>query len=112
MALKRLKKIISRQSLSLKAKQLRKQRKKIVFTNGCFDILHAGHVQYLEKAKNLGDILVVGLNSEQSVHRLKGKSRPINSQKDRAQVLAGLSSVDLVTIFKINIHISRFPVPV
>jgi len=73
--------------------------KKIVFTNGCFDILHAGHVKYLEEAKSYGDILVVGLNSDNSVKRLKGKNRPINSSQDRATVLAGLESVDFVVEF-------------
>ncbi len=72
----------------------------IVFTNGCFDIIHAGHVQYLEQAKQLGDILVVGLNSDESVKRLKGSSRPINSEGNRALVLAALQSVDYVIIFE------------
>ena len=73
--------------------------KKIVFTNGCFDLLHPGHVDYLERAKALGDILVVGLNSDSSVRRLKGNARPINTEMDRARVLAGLSCVDFVIIF-------------
>jgi len=72
---------------------------KVVFTNGCFDIIHAGHVLYLEEAKKCGDILILGLNSDSSVKRLKGNSRPINNQTDRAIVLAGLSSVDYVVIF-------------
>lgn len=71
----------------------------IVFTNGCFDIIHAGHVQYLQQAKQLGDVLVVGLNSDASVRRLKGNSRPINSEENRALVLAALQSVDYVIIF-------------
>ncbi len=74
-------------------------QKKIVFTNGCFDILHSGHVTYLEQAKSLGDILVVGLNSDTSVKKLKGESRPINSESDRAIVIAALASVDFVCIF-------------
>lgn len=73
--------------------------KKIVFTNGVFDILHVGHVSYLEKAKQLGDILVLGLNSDASVKKLKGESRPINNEIDRANVLLGLKSVDYVCIF-------------
>jgi rfaE bifunctional protein nucleotidyltransferase chain/domain len=73
--------------------------KKIVFTNGCFDILHKGHVAYLAEAKKLGDILIIGLNSDESVKRLKGSERPINSEKDRAFVLMGLKSVDYVEIF-------------
>lgn len=73
--------------------------KKIVFTNGCFDIIHSGHILYLEEAKGLGDVLVLGLNSDASVKRLKGDSRPVNNQLDRAIVLSGLSSVDFVIVF-------------
>jgi D-glycero-beta-D-manno-heptose 1-phosphate adenylyltransferase len=73
--------------------------KTIVFTNGCFDILHAGHVRYLAGAKQLGDILVVGLNGDASVRELKGEGRPLNSQEDRAEVLAALGAVDYVIIF-------------
>ena len=80
-------------------KKLKEKNKRIVFTNGCFDILHAGHAHYLSKAKSLGDALVIGLNSDSSVKRLKGKSRPIVPQKNRAIVLAALESVDLVVIF-------------
>ena len=80
-------------------KKLKQKNKKIVFTNGCFDILHAGHVSYLLKAKSLGDALVVGLNSDGSVKKLKGQSRPIIAQKDRAILLAALEAVDLVVIF-------------
>ena len=76
-----------------------KDKKKVVFTNGCFDILHAGHVKYLARARELGDLLVVGLNSDASVKRLKGEARPINSQDDRACVLSGLGFVDYVVIF-------------
>jgi len=78
---------------------LKSKRKKIVFTNGCFDILHVGHVTYLEKAKSLGGVLVVGLNSDRSVRTIKGCGRPMNKEKDRAKVLAALSFVDHVTIF-------------
>lgn len=74
--------------------------KKIVFTNGCFDIIHSGHCQYLSEAKKLGDILVVGLNSDSSVKKLKGEERPINSFFDRAAVLSSLKSVDYVCIFE------------
>ena len=74
--------------------------KKIVFTNGCFDILHAGHVSYLQKARELGDLLIVGLNSDESLRRLKGSSRPIITQDDRAAVLAALECVDFVIIFE------------
>ena len=75
-------------------------RQKIVFTNGCFDVLHFGHVHYLLEAKKLGDILVVGLNSDDSVRRLKGPSRPINGEKERAFVLAALSFVDYIVLFE------------
>ena len=74
--------------------------KTVVFTNGCFDILHAGHVRYLNEAKKLGDVLIIGLNSDASVKRLKGMQRPIHSETDRAFVLLGLKSVDAVTIFE------------
>jgi len=83
----------------VKIEQWRKEGKKIVFTNGCFDIIHAGHVDYLEKAKKLGDVLVVGLNSDESVRRLKGKERPVNIQEHRKRVLEALKPVDLVVIF-------------
>jgi len=79
--------------------ELKNKGKKIIFTNGCFDILHIGHVKYLEKAKTFGDILIVGLNSDKSVTRLKGKNRPINPQVDRSYILASLEVVDYVVIF-------------
>ena len=78
----------------------RKDSKKIVFTNGCFDILHAGHIRYLSEAKSLGDILVVGINSDKSVKELKGPSRPINSLSDRALILSELRYVDYVVSFE------------
>ena len=81
-------------------KFLNKNKKVTVFTNGCFDILHIGHVKYLEIAKSFGDILIVGLNSDDSVKRLKGKDRPVNCQDDRAYILAGLEAVDFVVIFE------------
>ena len=73
--------------------------RKLVFTNGCFDLLHAGHVRYLQQARALGDALVVGLNSDRSVRELKGEGRPVNAQDDRAEVLAALGCVDYVVIF-------------
>lgn len=76
-----------------------RRNKKVVFTNGCFDIIHAGHVRYLTAAKNFGDVLIVGLNSDSSVRKLKGASRPINNQADRAEVLLALKPVDYVIIF-------------
>ena len=94
-----MKKIISLKTLVMTLKPLRKRGKKIVFTNGCFDIIHAGHVRYLKKAKSLGDILVVGLNSDSSVVSIKGPARPIVPQNERAEVLSALSSVDYVVIF-------------
>ena len=79
---------------------LRRQRhRRIVFTNGCFDVLHAGHVRYLEAAKRLGGALVVGLNSDRSVRRLKGRGRPVQPARDRAEILAALACVDAVTVF-------------
>lgn len=79
---------------------LKLHQQKIVFTNGCFDVLHFGHVHYLLEANKLGNILVVGLNSDSSVQRLKGPSRPINGEKERAFVLAALSCVDYVVLFE------------
>jgi len=80
-------------------KDLKAKGKRIVFTNGCFDLLHLGHVRYLEKAKSLGDILVVGVNSDRSVQSLKGPGRPILSEEERAEILSGLACVDYLTIF-------------
>ncbi len=78
---------------------LKAEGKRIVFTNGCFDLLHVGHVRYLEEAKARGDVLVVGINSDRSVRGLKGSNRPILPQEERSEVLSGLSCVDYVTIF-------------
>lgn len=80
-------------------KVLRDSGQKVVFTNGCFDILHAGHVRYLKKARSFGDCLVLGLNSDASVRRIKGPTRPINCQEDRAEVADALGCVDYVVIF-------------
>ena len=85
--------------LGKKREQYRCEHKTVVFTNGCFDILHAGHVRYLTAARGLGDILIVGLNSDASVHKLKGPGRPVNPAADRAEVLSALRSVDHVVIF-------------
>jgi D-beta-D-heptose 7-phosphate kinase / D-beta-D-heptose 1-phosphate adenosyltransferase len=82
--------------------ELRNKDKKIIFTNGCFDILHIGHVKYLEKSKGFGDILILGLNSDKSVREIKGDTRPINSQDDRAYILASLEVVDYLVIFEQN----------
>ncbi len=92
-------KIVSLDDLLKKVADHRKNGKKIVFTNGCFDILHVGHVRYLAAARNKGDILVVGLNSDRSTRKIKGEQRPIVQQDQRAEVLAGLCCVDYITIF-------------
>jgi rfaE bifunctional protein nucleotidyltransferase chain/domain len=91
--------ILSRAQLSKKIDELRKAGKKIVTTNGCFDILHVGHARILEQARKFGDVLVVGLNSDASVKKLKGAARPIVPQDDRAELLASLKCVDYVSIF-------------
>ena len=90
---------MTREALAEERKRLRAAGKKVVFTNGCFDILHRGHVDYLQKARALGDALIVGLNSDASVQRLKGPLRPVVSEEDRAFVLSALAVVDYVTIF-------------
>lgn len=92
-------KIVSLPALRRAARRARARGAKIVFTNGCFDLLHAGHVTLLERAKRHGDLLVVGLNSDRSVRALKGRGRPLVPQRDRAQLLAALASVDYVVIF-------------
>jgi len=92
-------KIYSREKLKAEIDRLRRERKKIVFTNGCFDILHVGHTRYLREAKKQGDILILGLNSDESVRALKGEKRPLVPEKERADIVASLESVDYVTIF-------------
>lgn len=92
-------KIKSLSVLSKVLARLRSKGKRIVFTNGCFDILHLGHIRYLKRAKKLGDILVIGLNSDRSVRLIKGAARPINRQSARAEILSALYFVDYVTIF-------------
>lgn len=77
----------------------RKQKKRVVFTNGCFDIIHRGHIEYLTSAKSMGDVLVVGVNTDSSVRRIKGKGRPITPEADRAFIVAGLASVDYAVLF-------------
>jgi len=91
--------LISREKIISIRKALKVLDKKVVFTNGCFDILHKGHVQYLDTAKSFGDILILGLNSDASVSSLKGPNRPINNEEDRAYILAALESVDYVVKF-------------
>ncbi len=92
-------KIVDLAELARRARTLRDAGKKLVVTNGCFDLLHVGHVRYLQAARQLGDALAIGLNGDASVSALKGKDRPINNERDRAEVLAALECVDLVSIF-------------
>jgi D-beta-D-heptose 7-phosphate kinase/D-beta-D-heptose 1-phosphate adenosyltransferase len=92
-------KIKTREELAKIIGEMKTKGKKIIFTNGCFDLLHIGHVRYLEEARSLGDLLVVGVNSDSSVRGLKGPNRPILPQGERAEILSGLGCVDYVTIF-------------
>lgn len=93
-------KLVSKEEASTRLDALRSSAKKIVFTNGCFDIIHPGHVDYLTQARDLGDFLVLGLNTDHSVKRLnKAPNRPINDEKTRATVLAGLACIDLIVLF-------------
>lgn len=91
---------LARETAAKVIEELKKNGKKVVFTNGCFDILHVGHLTYMNEAKKQGDFLVVGVNSDASVKRLKGESRPINCEKDRAEMLSGLKAVDMTVIFE------------
>lgn len=93
------KKILSLEELAQRADEIRRSGSRLVLTNGCFDLLHVGHVRYLQKARALGDFLAVAVNGDESVRELKGDGRPLNSAADRAEVLAALGSVDFVTIF-------------
>jgi D-beta-D-heptose 7-phosphate kinase/D-beta-D-heptose 1-phosphate adenosyltransferase len=92
-------KIKKREELLRIIKDLKAKGKRIVFTNGCFDLLHVGHIRYLEEAKTLGDILIVGVNSDASVRKLKGPKRPVLHVEDRAEILSGLGCVDYITVF-------------
>jgi rfaE bifunctional protein nucleotidyltransferase chain/domain len=92
--------IVNRTKAKTIAEKWRDDHKKIVFTNGCFDILHRGHIEYLRKAKLLSDVLIIGLNSNESVQRLKGEPRPYQDEQDRAIILSALEMVDLVVIFE------------
>lgn len=98
-------KIIPFSKVGALASSLKVKKRRIVFTNGCFDIIHAGHIKYLEKAKALGDILIVGINSDSSVKKIKGPSRPVVRQGDRAAIVAALKPVDYVSIFNDTIPI-------
>jgi D-glycero-beta-D-manno-heptose 1-phosphate adenylyltransferase len=92
-------KIVQLERLGQRANDLRAAGKKLVATNGCFDLLHVGHIRYLNAARELGDALIVGINGDQSVRELKGAGRPVNSERDRAEIVAALECVDLVAIF-------------
>src|SRR5437764_1116336 len=92
-------KIVRLEELEQRANKLRATGKRIVATNGCFDLLHVGHIRYLNAARELGDALIVGINGDQSVRELKGAGRPVNSERDRAEIVAALECVDLVAIF-------------
>ena len=91
--------IVKREDLRKLKEKLKKENKKIVFTNGCFDIIHAGHIDYLSKARDLGDVLVLGLNTDNSIRRIKGENRPIISENERAYNISHLKPVDYVTLF-------------
>ena len=93
---RKIKSLAGIKSLVLK---LKRQRKKVVFTNGCFDLLHLGHIRYLQRARRAGDFLIVGLNSDRSLRKIKGKGRPVIPERDRAEILAALEFVDAVVIF-------------
>jgi D-beta-D-heptose 7-phosphate kinase/D-beta-D-heptose 1-phosphate adenosyltransferase len=90
---------ISQEELILRVREAKRNGQRVVFTNGCFDLLHPGHVRCLEQARELGHMLVVAINSDASVRRLKGAGRPVVSQEERAEVLAALAAVDYVTVF-------------
>ena len=92
-------KVLASEDLPAKVNELRQRGLRIVFTNGCFDILHPGHLSYLQKARSLGDVLIVGINSDRSVKELKGNLRPIFDQDERCELLSGLESVNFITIF-------------
>jgi len=92
-------KIKGRKELLRILKHLKAKGKRIIFTNGCFDLLHVGHIRYLEEARALGDVLIVGVNSDSSVRKLKGSKRPVLPEEERAEILSGLGCVDYITIF-------------
>ena len=95
-------KVVSKEEIIEIVKNLKKENKKTVFTNGCFDILHLGHVRYLKASKKCGDVLIVGVNSDTSVKSLKGPTRPINNENDRAEIISELGFVDYVVLFSEN----------
>src|SRR5512140_2154096 len=91
--------IVERAELVREVERLKNAGRRVVFTNGCFDLIHPGHVVLLERARSMGDVLIVGVNSDRSVQELKGPKRPLIPEQERAEVLAGLAAVDYVTIF-------------
>jgi len=93
-------KLLTREALIRERERLRREGKRLVFTNGCFDLLHPGHVRYLSQARAMGDALVVALNGDRSVRKLKGEGRPILNEQERAEVVSALEAVDYVTIFE------------
>ncbi|HEX8185773.1 MAG TPA: D-glycero-beta-D-manno-heptose 1-phosphate adenylyltransferase [Blastocatellia bacterium] len=94
-----MRKILGREEMIRERERMRREGKRLVFTNGCFDLLHPGHARYLNQARELGDALVVALNSDRSVRAIKGEGRPILTERERAEVMAALEAVDYVTIF-------------
>ena len=92
-------KILDRESLIVERRRLREQGQRVVFTNGCFDLIHPGHVRFLQEARSLGDVLIVAINSDRSAHQLKGPGRPILTQQERGEVLAALETVNYVIVF-------------
>ena len=94
-----MEKVLALEDLPAKVREIKRQGLKLVFTNGCFDLLHPGHLAYLQKARSLGDVLIVGVNSDRSVKKIKGDLRPIFDQEERCEMLSGLESVSFVTVF-------------
>ncbi len=94
-----MEKLVEKDKIEEIVTKLKSKNKKIVMTNGCFDILHSGHVRYLKESKKFGDVLILGLNSDSSIKAIKGENRPINGELDRAEVLSGLEAVDYIVIF-------------
>lgn len=94
-----LPKVLALKALMVQVDRLRQEKQKIVFTNGCFDLLHPGHIQHLDRARHMGDVLIVGVNSDHSVRRLKGPLRPIMNQDERVLLLSALDSIDFITVF-------------
>lgn len=99
-------KVLPRKELAQRSRELRAEQKRLILTNGCFDVLHIGHVRYLQQARALGDVLIVGVNGDASVRQLKGAGRPVTPENERAEILAALAAVDFVVIFEEETAIS------